>query len=223
MTPSRSPRSWRGLATAASIALVGAMALSACALPTTRAPVQQTYRLLPAQVRSAALPRQVVVQLLGTRAAPGFESPAMMYSRRPDLLAPYRDSRWLAPPARLIDDAIARTLGRQPWVDAVQRQFTLVKPEFTLQCALDRLEHDVAATGGTVRLDLSCKLVDDARRRIAAHWSFDGAQPVPVNDAAHFAQAAQALLDRALAELVESVRGAVARSEAASAAPAAAS
>lgn len=217
MTRSPSPRPRR--LRAAWLTFSTALVLSACALPASRTAVQQTYRLGAAEVRSAALPHPVVLQLLSAEPAPGFGSPAMMYSRQPDLLAPYRDSRWLAPPQRMIDDAIAGTFGRQPWIAGVQRQFTLVRPDFTLQCALGRLEHDIAASGGTVRLDLDCQLVDDASHRIAGRWNLDGAQPIPVDDAAHFAQAAQTLLDRALDRLVASTRNAVAQAQATRASP----
>lgn len=199
------------LACLLSVGLALGAGLSACSLPAVRAPMQQTYRLLPADIRTAALPQPVVLHMLRTSAAPGFESPAMMYSRTPDTLSPYRDSRWLAAPSQLVDDAIARTLSRQPWISAVQQRTVLVNAPWTLHCSLNRLEHDVSTTPGTVRLDLACQLIDNPEGRIAAHWSFDGAQPVAANDAAHFAQGAQTLLDRALASLVDRIRGAVAR------------
>lgn len=198
---------------AALAALLGlaSLTLAACALPVNRAPVQQTYRLTTTEIRTAPLPQATVIQLLPVRAAAGFQSPAMMYSRSPDTLEPYRDSRWLAPPAQLVGEAIDRTLSRQPWVSAVQQQAVLVNAPWTLHCSLNRLEHDVSTNPGTVRLDLSCQLIDNPTERIAAHWAFDGAQPVAVNDAGHFAQAAQTLLDQALAGLVDRIRSAVAR------------
>jgi cholesterol transport system auxiliary component len=189
---------------AASAALLGA-----CTLPVNRQPAQQAYRLTAADVVSAPLPQPVVVQLLPVRAAAGLQSAAMLYSRSPDQLSPYRDSRWLAPPAQLIGDAIAQTLDRQPWVSAVQQQSMLVNAPWALRCTLYRLEHDLRGSHGTAHLDMVCDLANPATRRIAAHWRFDGSAPLAVNDAAHFAQGAQALLDRALAEMVRRVRDAV--------------
>ncbi|OIQ76939.1 hypothetical protein GALL_413730 [mine drainage metagenome] len=212
MNPARRiPRFPARLACLLSVGFALGSGLSACSLPAVRAPMQQTYRLLPADIRTAALPQPVVLQMLRTNAAPGFESSAMMYSRTADTLSPYRDSRWLAAPSQLIDDAIARTLSRQPWISAVQQRTVLVNAPWTLHCSLNRLEHDVSTNPGTVRLDLSCQLIDNPTERIAAHWAFDGAQPVAVNDAGHFAQAAQTLLDQALAGLVDRIRSAVAR------------
>jgi len=183
--------------------------LGACALPVSRPPLQHSYRLDAPDVRTAPLPQAVVVQLLPVTAAAGFQTAAMMYSRSPQTLEPYRDSRWLAPPSRLIADAIAAALRRQPWVSAVQQQTVLVDAPWALHCSLQRLEHDVHGSRGTVRLDLTCELADRHSRGVAAHWRFDGSEPVAVNDAAHFAQAAQVLLDRAVDAVVQHTRSAV--------------
>jgi cholesterol transport system auxiliary component len=192
------------------LVLTGSAALlGACALPVNRAPVQQTYRLTGADIASAPLPQPVVVQLLPVRAAAGLQSAAMLYSRSPDQLAPYRDSRWLAPPAQLIGDAIAQTLSRQPWVSAVQQQAVLANAPWALHCSLYRLEHDLRGSRGTVHVELVCALANPRSRQIAAHWRFDGHAPLAVNDAAHFAQGAQALLDQALGEMVQRVHDAV--------------
>ena len=190
--------------------LASAALLSACSLPTVRPPAQQAYRLQAADVRSAALPTAVVIALLPVDAAPGLRSSAMLYSRRPDQLDPYRDSEWLDTPASLIGNAIAETLSRQPWVSAVQTQTVLAPTPWRLHCDLTRLEHDVRGDAGTARLGLTCQLANQDRGTIAAHWRFDGAQPLAHNDAAGFATAAQTLLDKALDELVSRVRTAVA-------------
>ncbi|MGE0071937.1 MAG: ABC-type transport auxiliary lipoprotein family protein [Thiomonas sp.] len=182
---------------------------AACALPSARQPLQQTYRLDAPDVRTAPLPQAVVVQLLPLSAAAGFASAAMMYSRSADTLEPYRDSRWLAPPSRLIADAIAAALRRQPWVSAVQQQTVLIEAPWALHCSLQRLEHDVRASAGAVRLDLTCELVDRPARTVTAHWRFDGREPIAVNDAAHFAQGAQTLLDQAIDGIVQHTRAAV--------------
>ena len=77
----------------AALLSLASLTLAACALPVNRAPVQQTYRLTAPEIRTAPLPQATVIQLLPVRAAAGFQSPAMMYSRSPDTLEPYRDSR----------------------------------------------------------------------------------------------------------------------------------
>ena len=148
------------------------------------------------------------------RLGKALEDGLAVVSRSADTLEPYRDSRWLAPPAQLVGDAIAQTLSRQPWVSAVQQQTALASAPWALHCSLYRLEHDLRGGQGTVRLGLTCELANQRTRSIAAHWHFDGSQPLTVNDAAHFAQGAQTLLNQALGEIVQQARAAVAAAEA---------
>jgi cholesterol transport system auxiliary component len=181
---------------------------------------QITYRL-QATKRSQALTtaqpqtdaqldvKPVVIRLLPLGAAPGLGSPAMLYSPQPGQLMPYRDSRWLAPPAELIRAAIAQTLSRQPWVSAVEQGTPLAPATWTLHCDLTRLEQDLQGSQGVVRMDLRCQLVQTDTHRLAAHWQVDGAQPIDVNDAAHYAAATQTLLNAALQAVVEKVGRAV--------------
>lgn len=203
-----------------------------CSLPTANQNAQRIYRLQPVHVdvtgASPALTRPLVIQLMPMGAAPGLGSPAMLYSEgsgagishkayvsinqdayRPidagAVLMPYRDSRWLAPPAQLIGAAIAQTLSLQPWVSAVESNAPLAPAAWILHCTLDRLEHDVDGDRGVVRLALTCQLIRNDPRDIAAHWRFDASRPIMQNNAQHYAAAAQDLLDGALYELVKHV------------------
>ena len=213
-------------------ALVLALCGAGCSLPTASQRAQQIYRLQPvaAEAKPAEQsPRSVVIHLLPVAAAPGLGGTAMLYSEgagdgvphaggaspgegaqspvRPGLaLMPYRDSRWLAPPAQLIGAAIAQTLSRQPWVSAVETNVRLAPSVWTLHCELGRLEHDIDGKHGVVRLELTCQLARDEPRGIVAHWRFDQWQPVVTNDARHYAAAAQDLLGRALRDIVRRVR-----------------
>lgn len=212
-------------------ALLGA----GCSLPMTRQPPQIIYRLqAPSVVTPACAVQPTVIRLLPVGAAPGLDGPAMLYSGQParaitdpaasgqgagaavrpgSVLMPYRDSRWLAPPADLIRATIGQTLSRQPWVSAVEMNAHLAPAAWTLHCELTRLEHDIRGSQGTVRLGLTCQLLQDAPRRIAAHWHFDAKQAVAANDAAQYAAAAQTLLDRMLRDMVGRVRKSIERAD----------
>ncbi len=188
----------------------GALAAAGCSLPISRQPSQTTYRLLPAAqpvpaAVSAAPIEPTVIHLLPLGAAPGLGGTAMLYSPRPGVLMPYRDSRWLAPPADLIRAAMAQSLSRQPWVSAVEQGQPLAPADWSLHCELTRLEHDIHNGQGMVRLDLTCQLAQANPLRIAAHWRVDTKQPTAVNDAADYAAAAQTLLDHALQVVVQRV------------------
>ncbi len=175
-----------------------ALSLAACALPrVTQRPAQTEYRLLPPSVRQdAARLHPVVLRVGGVGAAPGLGGVAMLYSEQPLQLMPYRDSRWVAPPADMIASALRQGLARQPWVAAVQGDAMSGRAGWSVDCHLDRLEHDVYAR--SVRLGLSCQLLDVRNGDLAAAWDFDASHGVARQDAAGYAQATQDLLDRAV-------------------------
>ena len=195
---------------ALALALAASSLGAGCTLSTTGAQAQATYRLraVPLVVPVANV-HPVVIRLLTVGAGPGLGGTAMLYSSKPGQIEPYRDSRWVAPPADLIRAAIAQTLSRQSWVSAVEQATPLAPADWTVHCDLVRLEHDVFSGHGVVHLDLTCQIVQASPRRVFAHWHVDGQRVIAVNDATHYAQAAQSLLERAVAQIVTEVGHAV--------------
>jgi cholesterol transport system auxiliary component len=182
-----------------SAVLVLVLLLAGCAQPQLRAGAVHGYRLHGIELQQAAPGvAPVVLSVLPVDAAPGLDGAAMLYSPAAGELLPYRDSGWLAPPPALVRAALAQTLARQSWVAAVEQDVALVPAPWVVHCELTRLEHDAAPLPGSVRLGLRCELVGEPDGRIAAHWHSDLSQPLAVGDAAHYAAAAQQLLDEAL-------------------------
>lgn len=184
--------------------------LSACSLPVPHEPEQTSYRLnplhvaIPAQAENvpSRLGAPVLIRLERVSAANGFDSEAMIYSRDRQTLSRYRDNRWIATPSVLIGDALDQTLQEQSWVAGVLRAGQRLPAKLEVSCSLDRLEHDIEATGGQVHLTMGCLLVSGSGRNVLAHWRFDHEKTIRVNDAEHYAEAAQSLLDQALKDLV---------------------
>ena len=180
--------------------------LAGCAQPQLRAVAEHSYRLHGIESQQPAPGvAPVVLSVLPVDAAPGLDGAAMLYSPAPGQLLPYRDSGWLAPPPALVRAALAQTLARQPWVAAVEQDVALAPAPWLLHCELTRLEHDAAPLPGSVRLGLRCELVGEPEGRIAAHWRSDLSRPLQVGDAAHYAAAAQQLLDDALRDMLRQV------------------
>lgn len=199
------------LAGAAAALTVG---LGACSLPPPRATGQTTFTLRPAptagaSAAGAARPApgsRAVIRVLPIEPAPGLGGSAMLYSPTPGQLLAYRDSRWLAPPAELIRSALAQALARQPWVAAVEQDAPLTGGVLVLQCGLDRLEHDVDARPGRVRLALRCQLGRGGD--IVDSWAAGGSVAPERDDAAGYVAAAQSLLDAATATVLDHVAAA---------------
>lgn len=186
---------------------------TACSLPIKPPSAQETYRLNPVlSLQSAAIttaqgqPREFLLQMRPITAANGFETSAMMYSRQAQVLQPYRDNRWLAPPADLLTDAMAQTLTRQPWVMGVVPNSAGASVALSVSCDLTRLEHDMTGSSGQVRLALNCLWLDPAAHAVRGHWRFDQTAPVTQNDAAHFAAASQQLVDQVITGVVRRTR-----------------
>ncbi|MHB8921029.1 MAG: ABC-type transport auxiliary lipoprotein family protein [Halothiobacillus sp.] len=199
-------RSWLG------IGLMGLL-LGGCSLPIKPQQAQNTYRLNPPALQTAAItvpgetrPTAYLIEMRPITAAQGFETPAMMYSREALMLLPYRDSHWLAAPAALLTDAVEQALGRQPWVAGVVSNSARAPVAVSVSCNLTRLEHDINGETGHAHLVMSCLWLTPTTRSVLAHWRFDQTQIMPENDAAQFAAASQELVNQALTQIVEKTR-----------------
>lgn len=198
-----------------------ATALAACSLPIKPQHAQDTYRInppvalsTPAIVSAQGKAQAFLVRFGSIEADSGFESVAMMYSPEAQQLRPYRDNRWLAPPAEMLTDAVTQTLIRQPWILGVVPNSAGAPVALNLRCHLNRLEHDVSGDSGRVRLALDCLWLDPKTRSVRAHWYFDESQAVSHNDATQFAQASQSLVDKAIGAIVRQTRNLLATPEA---------
>ncbi len=190
--------------------VLACLVLAACAQPQWHNAIAHRFRLQGIALRQpdpGVAPS--VISVLPVDAAPGLDGQAMLYSPAAGQLLPYRDSEWLAPPPALVRAALADTLARQRWVAAVEQDAAVAPAPWLLHCALTRLEHDFANPPGTVRLSLRCELVRARDGAVAAHWRSALRQPLAVADAAHYAAAAQSLLDRALAQALRRIAAAL--------------
>ncbi len=188
-----------------------ALSLAGCSLPIQAPHPQQTWRLDTPKVASEPVlisgkPQQITLLLRAINPVQELDSPAMMYSRAPQVLAPYRDSRWLAPPAEMIGDALSQSLASQPWVAGVVRTGGPVRVQLALSCGLEKLEHDISGAQGVAHLAMDCLWLNPSTRSIEAHWRFDQTTPLTHNAAADFAAGAQQLLNQAAAQIVQQTR-----------------
>ncbi len=187
------------------------LALGGCALQRPSPHLAMRYRL--SGLRDSLTAPGVspaVLRLLPVDAPQGIDTAAMVYSPAPQSIMHYRDNSWVVPPADLVRQALAQTLRRQPWIAAVETDAVPAVPAWTLHCELERLEHDVDGPTGRVRLAMDCQLVRGVDGDLAAHWRSAGVLPLSTNDAAHYAAAAQQLLDAALRTAVSRVAAAMA-------------
>ena len=194
---------------AVSVVLAAGVALTAgCASVGERHGPSTQWRLLPAETPSAPVSdeRAVVIRLIETRASSGIDRRDMAYATERQSIAYYRDNRWAASPAVMLNEVIDETLTAQPWVRSVVRGGARVPADLSLYCEVNRLEHEVADDGGQVHLRAACSWYRAAERELVHARVFNQRRAIEHNDAAHYAEGAQWLVDRLLGELVRDGR-----------------
>ena len=165
---------------------------------------------LPGQPQPArAGGRTLIVSPL--TAAPGFDSPRIVYLRQPHQLAHYAHSEWVDTPARMLAPQVVAAIARSGAFAAVVLAPTGAAGDLRLDLALLRLQHDFTGPRSQVQLTLRATLVDSATRRVRAQRLFDERVDAGSDDAyggvlAANQAAAQAL--RAIAALCAEAAGA---------------
>lgn len=107
-------------------------------------------------------------------AAPGYDSPRIVYLRQPHQLAHYAQSEWVDTPARMLAPQVVAALAASGAFAAVVMAPSGAVGELRLDLALLRLQHDFS-TGprSQVRLSLRATLVDTTTRRVLEQRVFD--------------------------------------------------
>lgn len=99
-------------------------------------------------------------------AAPGFESPRMMYVKRPHELQAFARSEWVDTPARMLTPLLVRALGRSGAFAAVTDAGSGAAAELRLETEIVRLQQEFTSRPSRVRLTLRVQLSDVRARRV---------------------------------------------------------
>jgi len=145
----------------------------------------------------------VVLRMVEIDAPTALDTTAMAYIDQPNQLSFYRDNRWAAPPAEMIQQSLKTGFERQQWVKAVLLGSERLDSDLIIACDLDRLEHHVISeTQGAARLTISCDWVDTQSREVKARSVFQENKPLAENNAAAFVAASQLLLEQISDQLI---------------------
>jgi cholesterol transport system auxiliary component len=141
------------------------------------------------------------------RAASGFDSSHMVYTRSPQQLERYARSEWADTPARMLGPWLVQVLSdeltRSRALGAVLLAPSAAMSEYALDTDLIRLQQDFSTRPSRVRLTLRVALIDATSRRVLAVREFDATEPAASDDPRGGVQAAQALSARVLQEVAE--------------------
>ena len=191
------PRLFRTLACAALLA-------GCSALPPPSMESPNIYVLEAAPIGKALRARRDLVLTVSTpRAAPGFDTPQIVYVRQPHELSYFVANRWATPPARMLGPAFVRALEQAGSFNAVMPTAGPVAADLRLDTELVRLQQDFAARPSRVQLTLRAQLFDLRAKRVIASKLFDETENAPSDDAYGGVTAANRALQRVLEQLAD--------------------
>jgi cholesterol transport system auxiliary component len=162
-----------------------------------------TYSL--AGARSGAEPSAAAATLTLTvsppQAAAGYDSPRMMYTRRPGQLEYFAQNEWVDTPARMIAPLIIGAIEDGGGYRAVVRMPSSAAGDLRLDTEILRLQQDFLVTPSQVRFMLRANLVESATRRVMATQEFEASIPADSENARGGAAAANRAVQAVLLQL----------------------
>lgn len=108
-----------------------------------------------------------------TRAAPGFDSPHMVYVRTAHQLEHFAHSEWIAPPARMLEPRIVAALETAGGFRSVAPSTSGIAGDMRLDTEVLRLQQEFGAGPSRVRFTLRASLLDTTTRKIMSWREFD--------------------------------------------------
>lgn len=144
------------------------------------------------------------------RAAAGFDSPRIIYTREPHKLEYFSQSEWIDTPARMLAPLIVAAIDNNGTFRAVVPTPSSAAGDIKLDTEILRLQQDFGGAQSRVRFTLRAYLVDGTTRRVLAWREFDetvtAASEDPYGGVVAANQAVQNVL-RGLAELSREAAG----------------
>jgi len=186
-------------------ALVALLALGAC---TQFQPVKnEPPKLFTLQAEldrtPAAQSASLTLAVNAPRAAPGYDSPRMVYVRKAYELESFAKNQWVDTPARMLAPLLVRALEGSGKFRAVVQAPSPVAADLRLDTEIVRLQQEFIAQPSRVRLTLRAQLIDVKSARVLASREFDVVEDAASEDPYGGVIAANRAVRRALAELVD--------------------
>jgi cholesterol transport system auxiliary component len=150
---------------------------------------------------AGAAQRDRVLAISTVRAAPGFDSAAMVYVQKAHALDHYAMHRWADTPARMLGQLLLRTLEDSGSFRAVVQAPSALPADLRLDTEIVQLRQSFLAKPSRVELTLRAQLIDVAARRVLATRYIEVTQDAPSDDAAGGVAAANDAVARALAQV----------------------
>ncbi len=196
----------RGLHAAGITALLAAALLVGCGnlLPQAAAPpITYTLEAGPeaATPPAAATAAAHTLAVSALQAAAGYDSPRIVYLRRPQQLEAYTQSVWVDTPAHMLAPLLVAALQRSGGFAAVVSAPSAAASTLRLDTELLRLRQDFDGGNSALTLTLRATLLDATTRQVLGSRDFSATVPAATADSAGGVHAAQAATRQVLARL----------------------
>ena len=185
-------------------ALLVMLALAGCTLPQDQSPPAQSYLLEVGTFAPAPARRSSGKTLLVTvpKAAPGFDSNRIAYTREPPKLDYYKDSVWSDAPAKMLLPILVRAFETTGAFKAVVSPPAPGLANLRVDVDVIRLQQEFMTRPSQVRLMARIKVVNLKSGHVLGTQVFEAVEPAPSEDANGAARAANAAVQKVLGEMV---------------------
>ena len=152
---------------------------SGCTSLLPKPPPQPAFYSLDAASTPRPAPTRELRALVPTlivnppRAAAGFDSQRIIYTRQSHRLEYFAHSEWADTPARMLAPLIVAALAATPAFGAVVTTASAANGDLRLDTEIVRLQQDFSTQPSRVRFTLRAVMVDNATRRVLAWREFD--------------------------------------------------
>lgn len=185
-------------------ALVPLLAAAGCLSPRGDASPVHTYQFSLDDRAGEARPPDVngPVLLVGQpQSHPGFDTPRMVYLKRPYELEFYSVNQWADAPARLLAPALVQSLSQSGAWRAVVLLPSSVRGDYRLDSSGFVVQQEFLQQPSRVRITLRGQLVDLKESRVVSTKLFEAEEPAPSEDAYGGVLAANTAMARMLSQV----------------------
>lgn len=185
-------------------ALVPFLAVAGCLSPRGDAPPVHTYQFSLDDRAGEVRPPDVngPVLLVGQpQSHPGFDTPRMVYLKRPYELEFYSVNQWADAPARLLAPALVQSLSQSGAWRAVVLLPSSVRGDYRLDSSGFAVQQEFLQQPSRVRITLRGQLVDLKESRVVSTRLFEAEEPAPSEDAYGGVLAANTAMARMLSQV----------------------
>jgi cholesterol transport system auxiliary component len=151
---------------------------------------------------SARRPSGKTLLVTAPKAAPGFDSNRIAYTKEPPKLDYYNNHVWSDTPAKMLLPILVRAFESTGRVQGRDRAAGAGAGQLRVDVDVIRLQQEFMTQPSRVRLTARIKVVDMKSGHVLATQVFEAVEPAPSEDAGGAARAANAAVQKVLSQMV---------------------